>query len=584
MDQLFNIFTEALDLFSNLSQSEKIIAGSVVFIVLAILFAIIKKRTVVPKSNEDNKTGVGFSQKAYQTVIDYISKGQVVEACNILEKLGRVNEAILILEKCGLFQEVTNLLVRCGSLGKAAWMAHKYGLFDQARDLYLRINDFEGAGNCYALLQDYEHALECFERCKDYRKIVLCSLKLELYQQAAMACITMKEYNEAINCFKSLVEKTEDISSISLDPEAVAVIEDYVKNVDASSTELIDLLALSSDLSEIVLHYACINNIPVAVSIALRSVTNIGSVLFDRSSLDARFTDEVCKNLALIFKEAGNAKVSACFYEKLKCYKEAADQYLKVGNKQKARECFTLAGESIPPEAMDQDELDQNEHSDTIVMGASNIMDQNLQSNKATTDSGTGNSNDSKDGLEIEPGSEPENKKESSFGSAKELSFSISKSIKEDEKEVELEQSVQNEGSKKISNSSNSSNSGSSSNNPWSKYRFFSGLDTDTASIIQSCLIKEVREKDQLLIQEDTYAMGIFFIVSGTVLVDGTKSDEIEFGDELIDNKISSYTLSCDSEVHYYLLSKDTLTNFLQNDMFSDQIKRSFSSLEKKVS
>ena len=573
MDQLFNIFTGALDLFSTLSQSEKIIAGSVVFIVLAILFAIIKKRTVVPKSNEDNKTGVGFSQKAYQSVIDYISQGQVVEACNILEKLGRVNEAILILEKCGLFQEVTNLLVRCGSLSKAAWMAHKYGLFDQARDLYLRINDFEGAGNCYALLQDYEHALECFERCKNYRKIVLCSLKLELYQQAAMACITMKEYTEAINCFKSLVEKTEDISSISLDPEAVAVIEDYVKNVDASSTELIDLLALSSDLSEIVLHYACINNIPVAVSIALRSVTNIGSVLFDRSSLDARFTDEVCKNLALIFKEAGNAKVSACFYEKLKCYREAADQYLKVGNKQKARECFTLAGENIPPEAMDQDELDQNEHSDTIVMGASNIMDQNLQSNKGGSDSGAGidNSNDIKEGLEIEPGSGPENKKESSFGSAKELSFSISKSIKEDEKQVEL--SSQNEGSKNLN-----------SNNPWSKYRFFSGLDSDTASIIQSCLIKEVREKDQLLIQEDAYAMGIFFIVSGTVLVDGVKSDEIEFGDELIDNKMSTYTLSCDSEVHYYLLSKDTLTNFLQNDMFSDQIKRSFSSLEKKVS
>ena len=568
-----DLIDKVSSLSSSLSTSQLILIGSSLCIILAGISSKIRKKVGTPKA--DKKTqGIGSSKQLYLKVVDYVNEGKINDACTILEQLGKIDEAVGIYEQTGMIKEASNLLVRSGSSGKAAWLAHKHGLYELALDIYIKMGDYEGAGNCYAMRQDWEHAIECFERCKDYQKEVLCCLQLELYQQAGMACIAMQDYNEAINCFKMLVDKTEDISSIHLEPEAVAVIEDYVKNVDGSCVELIDLVALSSDLSEIVFHYASINNISVAVNIALRSVINIGSVLLDRSSVDQRFNDDICKNLAIIFREAGNIKVSAGFFKKIKNYQDAADMYLNAGDKAQARECYTLGGMSIPQEALEGPEADYNTHSDTIITdsGAGSNEEESLKEIDLTTEE-TSHTNNQMSDIQIqsdsvELSSNIETKPlefSDRKGLLQNLSSSISKSIS-----IEQDQKV---GSRNI-NLTNVRND--ESNNKWVKYRFFSNLDQDQISIIESCLIKEEVEEGQVLIEKGKEASGIFFILDGTVFIDGEESLEVEFGDELINAQPSPYQLSCKTKVNYKLLSKDTLLSFLQNDMFSDQIKSAF--------
>ncbi|MBN2385343.1 cyclic nucleotide-binding domain-containing protein [bacterium] len=278
-------------------------------------------------------------------------KKHYAEAAQIHEDLGNYEKAAYLFQKSNQAEKGAHLLVRAGKYAKAA-------------EQYMKIDDFRNAAQYYTQAEDYPNAALAFVRNGQLEQAARMFEKAQNWKEAAKIYMVLRNFMKAGELFEKAGDLIQSARTYELmidqretgtiehkkDRDRIAHILMRVKRFEKAA----EIYILSQEITEAIIMYLKVNDVPGAVRLYSNCQGDIGHELLDLLDCDdpemlnnMQKMFEIAKDYkraALVADKAGDQLTAARFFYQSGDFDQAAEMFLESGHVEQAAAMHVKAG------------------------------------------------------------------------------------------------------------------------------------------------------------------------------------------------------------------------------------------------
>ncbi|MFC1850367.1 cyclic nucleotide-binding domain-containing protein [candidate division CSSED10-310 bacterium] len=278
------------------------------------------------------------SAKMVKKALKLELKKRYAEAALIHEEVGNLEKAAFMYAKSNNIQKSAQLLNQAGNFKKAAELYLQIDDFTNAAELFTKAHDFGNAGRAFVHNGQLEIAAKMFEKANNLKEAAKIYLVLRNFMKAGELFEKSGDLINSARTYEMMIDQREvEPIEQKKDRDRIAALLMRVKRFEKAA----EIYLLSQEITEAILMYLKVNDIPAAVRLYINCQGDVGSELLETVNYDDQ---EGLNNYIKLFDAAKDFKKAGIIAERMGDHYRAAQFYAQSSDFDLAAEMFLEGG------------------------------------------------------------------------------------------------------------------------------------------------------------------------------------------------------------------------------------------------